>query len=92
MLSVKRIDQFARILRRGIHRSHARALFGSNRLEQRAKDLRFNQTRQQSAKHLFGRLFVNIVNQVSRLAVLSLRGSSSFARETGSNCSNTTRC
>src|SRR5947209_20608688 len=59
----QRLYEFARVLRRRVHRRHARALLARDGFEERAVDLRLDEAREESAEDFFGRLFVDVINE-----------------------------
>ena len=59
----QRLNQLARVLRRRVHRGHARALLARDRFEQRAVDLRLDQARKELRENLFGRLLVDVLDE-----------------------------
>src|SRR5687767_5644352 len=65
----QRLNQLARVLRRRVHRRHARALLARHRLQERAVDLRLDQPRQELAENFGRRLFVLVAD-----AALTARG------------------
>src|SRR5919199_5343498 len=64
------LDQLARVLRRRVHRRHARALLRGDGLQERAVDLRLDEARQQAAEDLRGRLLVDVLYEGLRLTRL----------------------
>src|SRR2546423_10919328 len=65
----QRLYEFARVLRRRVHRRHARALLARNGFEQSAIDLRLDEAREESAEDFGGRLFVDVINEGLRARV-----------------------
>src|SRR5579885_1814203 len=63
----QRLNQLARVLRGGVHRRHARALLARDRLQQRAVNLRLDESRQEAAEDCRGRLLIDVLDEGLRL-------------------------